>query len=358
MSDGAQDVGVTVDDKRQKLTKEERAARSAAWRARREAAAERRRLKEARDLPRKAIRAAAQRRIDEIATRAEPDAATRRQTRDALIAETKLRVRDVIDVRQPQQQPTGKPKPVAPTPEQMRHGDFDQQSIYDSSADGKRQIGYAYRRKAHYKSLPLTLVQYRTIGYYRAVFDETERSEVKSQLDIRLGGGGGGDAALTRIEEMASAAEALRRIDRRIRKAWLPTLRAVVLQDMSFTAVALSRYGGRERTEIDVSKRKPTVKRKLVLRSNAHRDQISREFYWALDELVAAVMPWLSSTNRAVERAALSQDANDQRAVARAVQNVESIAAAVDPEFLDDNGFMRSWDEIRAIIIERMAPAV
>lgn len=350
--------------KRPKLTKDEKAARSAAWAQKRAAAAMRRQTRAARDRQGQALRDAAARRL---ATLPEPSASLREQRAKlseinlGKIAASAKRKRDIIDVRQPTT-PTKQKVTIPPTPETMRRADYVEEPIYDRSGGRVSLVGKAFKRKPRIETIEgLTTDQRRALRYYRSVFDRSEQSEMKSQLDIRPRGGGGAEAAIGRLQEIAFANGEIARIEAMIsRPAWLPILRAVALHDVDFKQLAIERYGSREVQRIDVSARKPKVASTIEPRSGRHREIIRQEFLWAAIDLTAAVLPRITAAREIVQRiAAMPTETDEQLAEAEKHQAQARIMvdpAIVDSEFLDDAGYMRPWDEIRLIILSRLEP--
>ena len=206
-----------------------------------------------------------------------------RKSLEAVAAMTKARRGAAQGAPKPE-----KPKPHIPTPEQLRKGFFVQQDVVDATPRGAITIGKAHRRHAKFELIKgLGTEQIKALRAYRAAFDESERSEVRCALDIRPGGGGGSDAALTAIEARAFGKEALRTIESRL-GGTVHTMRDVVLHDLSFSEVAMKRFGSREVDYIDVGKgkRKPRSYVKLAPRSGRHREVIREEFFQGLQLLV------------------------------------------------------------------------
>jgi hypothetical protein len=180
---------------------------------------------------------------------------------------------------------------MEPTAEQRRHANYVEQDIVDVLSKGRVTLGKAYRKKARFETIEgLGMDQLKALRAYRAAFDASEQSEVKSSLDIRPRGAGGAPGALTSTEARAYAAETLRRIESSL-GALVHTLRDVVLLDMTFSEAAMKRFGSREVDYIDIGmgKRKPRSVVKLVPKSGTHRQIVRDEFFQALAKLVAAV---------------------------------------------------------------------
>ena len=76
------------------------------------------------------------------------------------------------------------------------------------TAPGGRSItiGKVYRREAKFERIKgLDDEQLKALRYYRATFDQSEASEVKSALDIRPRGGGGSSAQEVWSQKQAGA---------------------------------------------------------------------------------------------------------------------------------------------------------
>jgi hypothetical protein len=75
-----------------------------------------------------------------------------------------------------------------PTAERRQHAVYVEQDIGDVLGKGRVTIGKAFRKQPRFESIGgLGMDQLRVLRVYRAAFDATELSEVKSALDIRLG---------------------------------------------------------------------------------------------------------------------------------------------------------------------------
>ncbi|AHE55899.1 hypothetical protein [Sphingomonas sanxanigenens] len=230
---------------------------------------------------------------------------------------TKHRTRDVIDVRRRSSaietmaamtrgahvQPVGRAKPMKPTAEQMRHGSFEEVDIVDKKAGGTNvTIGHAYRRQPRYVSIDgLGTAQMKALSFYRAVYDRSERSETRCALDARWGssGAGAGIGALELTEGLAHARSLLASIESGI-GANLDTLRAVALQDQTFSEVAMERYGSREVERVVAGKGRvpPAIVKTLAPRSGKHRTLVRDQFMTALARLVDAVEPYQQTASR------------------------------------------------------------
>ena len=184
-----------------------------------------------------------------------------------------------------------------PTPEQAARVRFDLQAVLTEMG---QVVGRAYRRQPLYrtmaKQMKISRDQLDALDFYRSAFDRSERSPTKSCLNVGVGGSGKSSGDYTPVEFTPSIAEARRKIAlcERPLGALLGTMRAVVLEDLSFSEIAMARYGSRKRDWIDVDvpvmrdgkplkikgkvvKEARTVER-LAPRSPRHREIIAQEF--------------------------------------------------------------------------------
>ena len=198
------------------------------------------------------------------------------------------RQKDVIDVRSPA---------LVPTPEQQRHARYVEQDIVDTAPGGRSiAIGKAYRREAKFERIKgLGDEQLKALRYYRATFDQSEASEVKSALDIRPRGGGSAAQEIW-SEKQAGARMRLRALEAEV-GAVVHTLREVALHDATFSDVAIKRYGSREVQRIVTGKgrQKPRVVNEIAPKSGKHREAIRAEFFVAVTRLVGNVRPYLGT---------------------------------------------------------------
>ncbi len=188
---------------------------------------------------------------------------------------------------------TQKQERAEPTIEQRLHANYVEQDIVDVLSKGRVTIGKAYRRQARFETIEgLGTDQLKALRAYRAAFDASERSEVKSALDIRPRNSGGSHGALAAIEAKAFATIALRQIESQL-GALVHTMRDVVLMDMTFSDVAMKRFGAREVDYIDVGKgkRKPRSLVKLAPKSGTHRQIVRDEFLAGLALLTQGFPP-------------------------------------------------------------------
>jgi hypothetical protein len=321
--------------------KEQRAARAAAFAERKAAAAAKREAREAdRARASAALRplvAFARRQLAALPPRPQVDtnmiAAARKRSNKMRQRKLLERDRDIIDVRKP-----GAP-PVPPTPEQAVHADYVEEKIFDRLPGGRMVLmGRAYRRRARFETIDgLTADQLKALRAYRAAFDQSETSEMKCALDIRVGGPGGSEAALAHIENRAFAGDAVRRLEVRVMAGLLPTLRAVALLDKEFKTIAIERFGSREVERIDTTVRRPTVTTSIEPKSGRHRQIVRDEFLAAATQLAAAV--------KALQPVKAPSPVMPTDATTPLVP--------VDPAYMDEQGRMRPFDEVREIILDR-----
>lgn len=171
------------------------------------------------------------------------------------------------------------------------------------------QIGAAYRRSPLYLTMAkkgrFTLDQLAALDEYRGVFDRCERSPCSSCLANPHGGRGTAPASsfMTASPAIVEAKRKLALLEREL-GIYLGTMRAVVLEDKSFSAIAMERYGCRARSWIEVEKPlmrggkqvlvngKPQFRsahrEEIVPRSGRDREKIAREFEEGLKRLVLA----------------------------------------------------------------------
>lgn len=190
-------------------------------------------------------------------------------------------------------------KIVEPTDEQ-RAG-FSEKPVPVRTEKGQ-VVGRAYRRQPYFVTLAklpadkaqpkgsrlITAEQFRAMRFYRSAWENTVASETRCALDLSVRGGSGEGATLPQaMWESARVADC----ERSLAGDLLATLRAIVLHDMSFAAVAMQRWGSRDRQRIIIGKGKeqPRVVNEVVPRSSHHTDRIREDFLEALGHLVASV---------------------------------------------------------------------
>lgn len=205
-----------------------------------------------------------------------------------------------------------------PTPEQERRVEFERRSVRSEMG---QTIGVAYRRRPLFETMAdkggtIAPNELEALRYYRTSFDRAERSATKSCLNF----GVGGRSAFSDIANVsASMIDAKRRIAicESVLGPYLPTMRAVVLEDRPFTDIAIERFGGRPQSWIIIDEpvlkdgkpviikeilmedgkasivrelgplTRPVHREKIVPRSGRHRAIVADEFRAGLKLLAA-----------------------------------------------------------------------
>jgi len=187
---------------------------------------------------------------------------------------------------------------AAPTPEQAAKADYDMQPV---RTEHGQVLGRAWRRQPWFESLAKREAgeaarEGRTaligpdglnaLRFYRHAHEAASRSEMRCALDIlpggRAPGGGGGDlppAMLVARANLALCEAGLGELR--------ATLRAVALDDLTYAAVAMERFGARDQDWYDPAT--GAFVAKPVPRSNRHPGIIRAEFLAGVEALVAAV---------------------------------------------------------------------
>lgn len=156
--------------------------------------------------------------------------------------------------------------------------------------------GFGYRREPWFETLAktkdnaVTQDELVALRFYRAAFDRCERSPTKSCLNVGVGGGLR-DAASGILMATPAIMEAKRkvRLCEEVLGIFASTVRAVGLQDRSFSDIAIERFGGRDQHWIDVKDPAQPSYIKIVPKSGRHRDAIRKEFYAGLRLLTKRV---------------------------------------------------------------------
>lgn len=193
------------------------------------------------------------------------------RTGGAKTATRKVAIRDVID---------------EPTPEMRARVAFDIGMI---KCEMGKVIGRAYRRRPLFETMrtagALSPDEVDALRFYRTAHDRCEYSPMKSCLNVEHGGGGFSASAVA-FSSTPSIVSARRNL--RLCEAGLgfnvATMRAVALQDRSFSELAIERHGSREKDG------------KVLPRSGRHRAEVKDEFQAALRVLTDTVR---SLTSRA-----------------------------------------------------------
>lgn len=193
-----------------------------------------------------------------------------------------------------------------PTPEMLARVEFEFGPV---RTEMNIQIGSAYRRLPLYltmakKSDRFTWEELNAMRLYRSVFDRCERSPMGCALSTDVGGRG--LAPNSFIHASPGVVEAKRKLallERGLGKA-LPVLRAVILEDKSFSVIAMERFGCRARSWIIVDEpvmregravrvdgkavTRAVHREDIVPRSGRDRARVAKEFYDGLKLLALA----------------------------------------------------------------------
>lgn len=193
----------------------------------------------------------------------------------------------------------------APTPEQAARVEYERRKTHNEMG---QTIGFSYHRQPLFETMAargtVAPNELAALRYYRTAFDRCERSPTKSCLNVGVGGGG-----TTAYHEIASATPSV--LDARRRLATCEsvlgsarsTMRSVVLHDLTFSEIAIERWGGRRQDWIEVTE--PILKQngkqlviegkgpqwrtyhreKIAPRSGRHREMVRQEFLAGLNAL-------------------------------------------------------------------------
>jgi hypothetical protein len=271
-----------------------------------------------------------------------------------------------VAAKTPGRQPTNKDRD-GPTPEQHNHATYVVQDIVDKMANGVTiRVNKAYRRQPIFETLwkqtgsGISVEGLFALRYYRARYEETEQSLTRCALDVQ-GRGGGSEAPLPRgIDAFMFVGEGAERTLDRLEQAMgavADTVRAVALEDQSYSDVAIARWGSRKQSWIQQPNKrqgKAVNAEKIVPKSGRHREIIRQEFLLGLRRLVEAVRLLTASTTelRPDTRPIVGVVMDDG---AKPVTASTAAPTDVDPEFLNEQGYLREWDEIAKIIRTRTA---
>ena len=195
-----------------------------------------------------------------------------------------------------------------PTPEMLARVEFEFGAV---RTEMNIQIGSAYKRIPQYLTMAkkadrFTWEELNAMRLYRSVFDRCERSPMSCALSTD-GGGGRGLKPNSFINASPAVVEAKRKlamIERDLGRS-LAVLRDVVLQDKSFSVIAMERYGCRSRSWIIVDepvlrKGQPVLadgkpvtravhREDVVPRSGRDRARVAEEFYTGVKLLALAI---------------------------------------------------------------------
>ena len=188
---------------------------------------------------------------------------------------------------------------VAPTAETAAHAPYGLEPV---RTDKGQLLGRAWRRQPWFESLakrdtggagragraPLIGADaLAALRFYRNAFEMAERSAMNSSLDILPGGAGPGQGQGRDLPPSVLIARADVALCESLMGEWRPTMRAVVLEDRTYAAVAMARFGSRDQDWFDAAAGIFVVK--PVPRSNRHPLIIRSEFLAGLQALVEAV---------------------------------------------------------------------
>ncbi len=201
-----------------------------------------------------------------------------------------------------------------PTAEQAGRVEYVRQQVRDEMG---KQVGFAYRRRPLFETMAagkanaITIDELAALRFYRTAFDRCDQSATKSCLNVGAGGAGG--SAKDLISATPAILEAKRKValcEGALGGTLLTTMRAVVLDDRSFSEIAIERFGGRNQDWIIVDEPvlragkplvengKPVTKtvhrERIAPRSGRHRQIISDEFRMGLRALTERVRSLVS----------------------------------------------------------------
>ncbi|WP_159981900.1 MULTISPECIES: hypothetical protein [unclassified Novosphingobium] len=160
-----------------------------------------------------------------------------------------------------------------PTPEQEARVKFELGRVVTESG---LPYGFAYRRTPLIETMgasgALSPDELNALRFYRTAFDRSERSPVRSCLNISSGGRGvnAASSVINATPGMIDAKRKLKLCEMSLGHT-RDTLRAVVLDDKSFRQIAMDRYGSRVTTD-------KLGREKVAPRSGRHREIIRQEF--------------------------------------------------------------------------------
>ena len=283
-----------------------------------------------------------------------------RSLKDALApALAAARKRDVIDARQPAEPRLG------PTPEQRAKADYARKG----GKVEKGQVGEAAYTRQHLfeklaKTHGISEEGLAALRFYRKAHEEQDASPTRCALNDE-GRGGGVPLCLPfsisgmMLEDLAGGT-LVDALERGLGHT-LTTMRAVALEDQSFSTIAIARFGSRVVPWIEQEKARRTdrngVKRryvdKIVPISGRHRQIIADEFQVGVERLIAAHQPYNSTARRPMAPKPVSAVAPPSEAEIALLALVNDTTPAVDPAFLDDGGRFRQWAQVAEIIRDR-----
>lgn len=294
-------------------------------------------------------------------TSAPPEVQPRTLKQSLASAVAMSRKRDVIHVGNKPAEPR-----LGPTPEQRAKVDYER-------GGGKIDKGIvgaaAYQRQPLFEKLAKThgisAAGIAALRFYRAVFEAQDSSPTRCTLNDEGRGGGLPLCLPYSISdiplEFLSGGTVLDSLERRLGHT-LTTMRAVALEDQSFSAVAIARFGSRVVPYIEQERRRPRNRKgeklryvdKVVPISGRHRQIIADEFDVGLARLVEAHSPHVTTARPIVKPAPAAQPIAPPSEAEMALNLIVNAAApSVDPAFIDEGGRFKQWGEIAEIIRSR-----
>lgn len=180
-----------------------------------------------------------------------------------------------------------------PTPELMQRAAF---VIGPVKSEMGKVIGRAFRRRAIFENMAeqgaISPDELAALRFYRTTFDRCDRSPMRSCLDVDGNGVPRADAvAFMRTKSVLEAKKRLRMCEAGL-AGGLPTMRAVALDDQSFSQIAIARFGCRvaKFQPVDAAGRARGEHREQIRpRSGRDREVIKQEFHAALQVLTDTV---------------------------------------------------------------------
>jgi len=235
-------------------------------------------------------------------------------------------------------------KPFAdqPTPEMQARVAFSLGPVVSEMGD---VLGLAYRRRPLIETMAskgaISPDEIGALRYYRTAFDRSERSPVKSCLNISSSGRAA-PAAFGMKSATPSMLEAKRKVAmcESIMGHAKDTMRGVVLEDKSFSQIAMERFGSRTvipPRKVDKEGRaRGDHREKIAPKSGRHRELIRQEFIVGMRLLTDAIRR--SITTGAVEEVW--------------VQPLENGGAIIRRSFAAPAGRYRCWGD--NVLVDRV----
>lgn len=251
--------------------------------------------------------------------------------------------------------PAPKAQRLGPTPEQQQKAAYERRSTKTRHGQAN---SIAYRRKPLFETLArqrsgIDLEGLKALRFYREAYELTAASLTRCALDVQERGTGVPQS----LPPLMLSNQAVENCEVAVGGV-VATLRAVALDDKSFSQVAIERFGSRKQDWLEQNKSRGRGRdgkalvfiEKIVPKSGRHREIIRREFLLAVERLTAAVR-LQTSTERRPREPMPPVPAND------APPAPPPAAPGVDPDFLNEAGHLKPWSEIAEMIRERIAAA-